>query len=114
MWNQTRVSWQKNDRKLDPVRTYDFESNGKPNVITQWSAALTILHDLYAHPKQEIPGLEKVRILEAAAECISNDVKSLVHQKEVYPENNELPFIDDTTAFLPMSLNIFQRSLHKQ
>ena len=34
------------------------EINGKPNVVTQWSAASTILHDFYAHPKQESPKLE--------------------------------------------------------
>ena len=42
------------------------ENNGKPNVITQWSTASTILRDIYAHPKQESHEIEKVRILEAA------------------------------------------------
>ena len=80
-------------------------------MVTQWSTASIILHDFYAHPKQESPELEKVRILEAAAKIFRNDVKSLVQQKEVYPENNELASIDDATAFLPMSLNIFMKGL---
>ena len=65
------------------------------------------IHDFYAHLKQESPELEKVSILETAAQFIRNVVKSLVQQKEVYPENNELASIDDATAFLPMPLNIF-------
>ena len=80
-------------------------------MITQWSTASTILLDFYAHPKQESLELEKVRILEAAAKFIRNDVKSLGQQKEVYLENNELASIDDATSFLLMSLNIFLKGL---
>ena len=29
------------------------EINGKPNVVTQWSIASTILHDSYAHPSRK-------------------------------------------------------------
>ena len=32
---------------------------GKPNVVTQWRTASTILHDFYAHPKRESHELVK-------------------------------------------------------
>ena len=57
------------------------EINGKLNVVTQWSTASTILHDFYAHAKQESHELEKVTILEAAANFFRNDVKLLIQQK---------------------------------
>ena len=87
------------------------EIDGKPNVVTLWSTASTILHEFYSHPKQDSPDLEKIRILETAAKLIRNDVKSLVQQKDLYPDSSELASINDATAFLPISLQIFLKGL---
>ena len=57
------------------------EIHGKPNVITPWSTASTILHDFYAHRKQESHELEKVRILEAVAKCLWNYVSRWFSRK---------------------------------
>ena len=59
-------------KKLFVENNIIAEMNGKPNVVTQWSTAPTILHDFYAQHKQYSSELEKVRILEAAARLIRN------------------------------------------
>ena len=84
------------------------EVNGKQNVVTMWSATSTPLHDFYSSPKQE---LEKKRIIETAAKLIKNDIKTLVQEREYYPEYKDMVSIDAVASFLPESLKTFLENL---
>ena len=51
------------------------EINGKPNVVTLRSNAASILHAFYDRPKQQDVDVERIRIIETAANLIKNDIK---------------------------------------
>ena len=87
------------------------ERNGKPNVVTMWSTARNILHEFYAHPKQESSEIEKMRIIKTAAKLIKNDIKSLTQQKDVYPKRHEMASAEEACSFLPESLTVFLQDL---
>ena len=51
------------------------EIKRKPNVVTFFSNAASILHKFYERPKQQDDNVEKLRIIETAANLIKNDIK---------------------------------------
>ena len=83
-----------------------IERNGKPNVVTMWSTVGNIVNEFHAHPKQESPEVEKIRIIQTAAKMIKNDIKSLIQQKDVYPKYQEMASVEEACSFLPESMII--------
>lgn len=87
------------------------EVNGKPNVVTWWSTAANILQEFHSQQKQESPEGEKLRIIKTAAKLIKNDMKSVIQQKDFYPQYEELASVEKACEFLPESLRIFLQLL---
>ena len=81
--------------------------NSKPNVVTFFSTASATLQQFYHKQRNEDPEKEKLRLVEAAAQIIKNDIKSLRTEHETYPEIGSLSSIEEAVALLPESLRIF-------
>ena len=82
-------------------RIIETEINGKPNVVTFRSKAKNILHDFYNHRNAD-PDIEKIRIIEAAAKLIRDDIKAVDTRHDVYPACDELGS-EECINFLPES-----------
>ena len=80
--------------------------NGKPNVITFYSTASATLQQFYQQQRNEDAEKEKLRLVEAAAKIIKNDIKSLNTSNETYPDITSLS-MDDAVTLLPDSMKIF-------
>ena len=80
--------------------------NGKPNVITFYSTASATLQQFYQQQRTEDTEREKLRLVEAAAKIIKNDIKSLNTSNETYPDVTSLS-MDDAVTLLPDSLKVF-------
>ena len=87
------------------------EINGKPNVVTLFSNAASILYEFYDRPKQQDADVERIRIIETAANLIKNDIKMVETSKMSYPLVNDISSIDENVDFIPISLRIFLRKL---
>ena len=61
------------------------EIDGKPNIVTMWSKASTILHEFYSCPKSENSESEKLRMITTVVKLIKNDIKSVSQKSDTYP-----------------------------
>ena len=87
------------------------EINGRPNVITLTSTAKQILHDFYFRPRQDDPGMEKLRIIETAGILIKNELKSVKQAKDVYPTAEDMSSVTETMKYIPQSLSLLLKAM---
>jgi len=83
------------------------EINGKPNVVTMWSNATSILQDFHSQPKTANPQQEKDNIIKTAAKLLKNDIKMIQQQSDMYPTCAEMDSVEMACTFLPKSLQLF-------
>jgi len=80
------------------------EINGKNNVVTFRKTCDTILHDFYSAPKDQDPLIEKMRIIQTAAQLIKSDIKSLLSTGNTYPDKSEMSDETKCLQFIPDTL----------
>ena len=85
-------------------------TNGKTDVLTLRTAASEILRDFHALKKGNDPEQEKIKVIEAAAKLIQNDIRQLKTQDEHYPSSTSLS-LDELTKFLPTFLNFLLQNI---
>ena len=93
------VHMQKKLKEYFGIRIIETEINGKPSVVTFRSKAKTILHDFYNHRNAD-PDIEKMRIIEAAAKLIRDDIKAVETRHDVYPACDEHDLNNVSTFYL--------------
>jgi len=85
---------------------------GKANVVTFRATASSILEKYYANTtRNENPEKEKIKLLDAAAALLNNDIRSAVASKSTYPACSEMSSPEECVDFLPDSLKYFLGSL---
>ena len=84
--------------------------NGKPNVVTFRTTARKVLQDYYSQRKED-PEEEKIRLVEAAAKIIKEDIKSAQTLSNTYPSCNVLQSSESCLEYLPESLRILLEGL---
>lgn len=83
------------------------EINGKPNVITFRTTARTVLQDYYSKQQQESNTTdEKIKLVQAAAKLIKEDIKAIETSHEVYPFCNDLKSEETGIKYLPDTLRV--------
>ena len=87
------------------------EVNGRVDVVTLKTNAASILHNSYLCPKEEHPDADKIRIIETSGDLIRNDIKSMEHEKDLYPKTEDLSSLSRNLKYLPESLQLFLRKL---
>ena len=87
------------------------EITGKPNVVTFRSNAASILHKFFERPKQQDDNVEKLRIIETAANLIKNEIKLVETSKINYPLADDISSIEQNLDFIPITLRLFLRKL---
>ena len=80
------------------------ELDGRPNVVTFRRTAESVLHQYFSQPKSTDCETEKKKLVEAAAQLIKNDIKSVHLSNEHYPSTEELSSLQDALDFIPESL----------
>ena len=83
------------------------EINGTENVVTFRRRAQSILHNFYQQSRLLDCELEKLRMIEAAANLIKSDIKSIIQSKELYLSTLEMASTEKTLSYLPNSLRRF-------
>ena len=78
--------------------------NGMQNVVTFRCTASTILRDFFKQPKDTDSYMNRFRLIEAAANIIKSDIKSVEQSKNIYPPSLYMSTIPEATNFLPKSL----------
>ena len=78
------------------------EINGKPIVVTFHSNAASILHKFYERPKQQDDNVEKLQIIETAANLIKNDIKVAETSKINYPLADDISPIEQNLDLSPL------------
>lgn len=76
---------------------------GKEDVVTFRSTASQILHNYSHQQKQENSEAEKMRLIDAAAKLVKNDIKNITQSSQNYPSVDSMT-IEDCTSFIPESL----------
>ena len=76
---------------------------GKSNVVTFLSTANKILSDFRNDQSSEDANVEKLRVIQASAELIKNDIKILPPQG-LYPTVAELGSLEGCLEYVPLSL----------
>ena len=66
------------------------ELNGKPNVVTMWRTAMSILQEFHSQPKVRDIDEEKERIIQTAAKLLKTDIKLVQQDSKVYPTHDEM------------------------
>jgi hypothetical protein len=79
------------------------EINGKSNVVTFTTTASKILYDFHQKSDKNDSIGEKMRLIEAAANLIKADIKSIIQSKDNYPTPGEMS-ADKAIDFVPDSL----------
>jgi hypothetical protein len=87
------------------------EINGKPNVVTFRGVASTMLHDFYHQQKEADTEAEKMRLIKTVVQLIKSDIKSIVHDKNVYPSSLDISNTEAAIEYLPESLALLLRLL---
>ena len=80
------------------------DANGKSDVVTLRTSAKNILRTFYETPKSRDHELEKQRIIAAAAELISSDIKSMPASRITYPTSEDIASERSNLDYLPTSL----------
>ena len=80
------------------------DANGKSDVVTLRTSAKNILRTFYETPKLSDPELEKQRIIAAAAELISSDIKSMPASRITYPTSEDMASERSNLDYLATSL----------
>ena len=83
------------------------EANGKPNVVTMWRNATSILQVFHSQAKSVSTQREKDLIISTAAKFLKNDIKLIEQQPDIYPRSTEMISVDEACNFLPNSLQPF-------
>ena len=81
----------------------------KKNVVTFRTTASSILHDYNIHEKNACEDTEAVRLIEAAAKLITNDIKA-IEEDEDYPHLQDYS-TETVMSFLADSLKSFLKKL---
>ena len=90
------------------------EINGKPNVVTFRTTARVVLQDYYNKQQQQQEkntAEEKIKLVQAAAKLIKEDVKAIKTSHEVYPLCNDLKSQEAGIEYLPDTLRVLLEEL---
>ncbi len=81
------------------------EINGKSNVATFRTTARAVLHEYYKQQQQDKNTTEEtMKLIQAAARLIKEDIKSITMTHDVYPSCDDLRSQEAGTEFLPDTL----------
>ncbi len=80
------------------------EINGKPNVATFRTTARAVLHEYYKQQQQENTTEEKMKLVQAAARLIKEDIKSITMTHDIYPSCDDIRSQEAGIEFLPDTL----------
>lgn len=83
------------------------EIDGKPNIVTVVNNASVILDKFYSSARNEDCEVEKFRIIKAAAELISSDVKLIESKSHSDYVPSDMESLEKQLDFLPTSLQRF-------
>ena len=93
-------------------RLIQTEINGKPNVVTFRTTARVVLQDYYSKQQQkQNTAEEKIKLVQAAAKLIKEDIKAIVTAHEVYPHCNDLTSQEAGIEYLPNTLRVLLEEL---
>ncbi len=87
------------------------ELNGKPNVVTFFSTASSILHDFHKQSKHDTSEKDKLSIIKTAAKLILSDIKSLTVSNDQYPSTEEMLSASAEDSYLPATLQLLLRTM---
>ena len=90
-------------------RIVHTEINGKPNVIT-FRTERVVLQDYYSKQKQNTAE-EKMKLVQAAAKLIKEDIKAIGTSHEVYPHCDDLQSKETALKYLPDTLRVLLEEL---
>ena len=89
-------------------RIVQTEINGKPKVITFRTTARVVLQDYYSKQQQQIlkqnTAEEKMKLVQATAKLIKEDIKAIGTSHEVYPHCDDLQSQEAAIKYLPDTL----------
>lgn len=86
-------------------RLIQTEINGKQNVVTFRTTARVVLQDYYSKQQQkQDTAEEKIKLVQAAAKLIKEDIKAVETAHEVYPHCNDLTSQEAGIEYLPNTL----------
>jgi len=93
-------------------RLIQTEINGKPNVVTFRTTARVMLQDYYSKQQQkQNTAEEKIKLVQAAAKLIKEDIKAIETAHEVYPHCNDLASQEAGIEYLPNILRVLLEEL---
>ena len=84
------------------------EVNGKPNVVTFYSTASSILHDFHSQKHEDFEQ-EKAHMIATAAQFIKNYIKALKHSMDLYPSKGEMASSTVSHEYIPDCLKSLLR-----
>ena len=86
-------------------------SIGLPDAVSLQTIDEKIIMDFYKTPKGKGTEEEKIRIIQAAATIIRNEIKNVNCRNDIYDIFDGLSDEKEAIAFIPVSLKIFIRSI---
>lgn len=87
------------------------EINGKPNVVTLRTTARVVLQDYYeTQQKQTNTSEEKIKLVQAAAKLIKQDIKDMLLSYESYPAIDDIESQEAGVRFLPDTLRMLLKN----
>ena len=92
-------------------RIVQTEINGKPNVVTFRTTARVVLQDYYSKQQQQDTAEEKIKLVQAAAKLIKEDIKAIETSLEVYPLCDDLKSQEAGIEYLPDTLRVLLEEL---
>ena len=93
-------------------RIVQIEINGKPNVITFRTTARVVLQDYYSkHQQKQTTAEEKIKLVQAAAKLIKEDIKAIETSNEIYPLCDDLQSQEAGIKYLPDTLRVLLEEL---
>lgn len=93
-------------------RIVQTEINGKPNVVTFRTKVRVVLQDYYSKQQQkQDTAEEKMKLVQAAAKLIKEDIKAIETSHEVYPCCDELKSEEAGIKYLPDTLRVLLEEL---
>ena len=83
------------------------EINGQPNVVTFRTAANVVLQEYYKQQQQEEDTVEaKIKLVEAAAKLIKEDIKAVKTAHDAYPSCEDFKSKEACIKYLPDTLRV--------
>ena len=94
-------------------RIVQTEINGKPNVVTFRTTARVVLQDYYSNQQQQKKNTteEKIKLVQAAANFIKEDIKAIETSHKVYPFCDDLKSQEASIKYLPDTLRVLLEGL---